>query len=138
MRIGLSMWVLWGLVATPVAARADAASETSMALTHAYQAAQSTTMDEVHANLHQVVNCLVGPKDELFDVKERNPCAKAGKGAIADTTDPEKKRHLQDAVDMAQMGIVSNDVGKANAYATGAATALWESRRNRKSGEHRP
>ncbi len=106
---------------------ADATAETATALQHAYQAAQSVTLPEIHAGLHRTVNCLVGPKDHLFDASQANPCAKIGKGALVDTRDETKKEHLKDAVDMAEMGIAADDVEKAAMLAAGAAGALRQS-----------
>jgi hypothetical protein len=119
MRIALSVFLF-----TAAAAWADAASETAIALQHAYAAAQADKIAEVHASLQRVVNCLVGPGDSLFDKHERNPCAKAGKGAIPGTIDAAKKKHLRDAVDMAEMGIANTDLDKAMMLATGTAGAI--------------
>lgn len=125
MRVLFSAIVLAGLSLTGV--RADVGSETKLALDHAYLAAQADKIAEVHANLHRAVNCLVGPKDSLFDSRVANPCAKAGKGAIADTSDVRKRKHLQDAVDLAEMGLASDDLEKAIMLATGAAGAIQAS-----------
>jgi hypothetical protein len=122
MRVGLSIVLLAGLTAG--AAWADAASETATALQHAYAAAQADNITDMHKSLQRVVNCLVGPGDSLFDRHESNPCAKAGKGAIPDTADAVKKKHLHDAMEMAEMGIANVDLGKAMMLATGAAGAI--------------
>lgn len=100
---------------------ADAANEAVTALKHAYLAAHADNVAEVHANLQRAVNCLVGPKDSQFNSKEANPCAKDGNGAIADTSDPARKKHLQNAVEMAERAIVSSDFSTSIMLATGAA-----------------
>lgn len=103
---------------------ADSAAETATALQYVYKAAQADKIADIHANLHQAVNCLVGPKDSLFDKSQPNPCAKSGSGVIATTKDPKLKKHLQDAVDMAEMAIATDDPDNAMMLATGAAGAL--------------
>jgi hypothetical protein len=120
------------------AAWADAASETAMALKQTYLAATADKIAEVHVSLHRAVNCLVGPKDSLFDSSATNPCAKAGRGAIVDSTDAVKKKHLQDAIDMAEMGIASSDLDKAIMLATGAAGAIQASQREDPNAPHVP
>ncbi len=136
MRVLVSVFLAGALSCT--AAWADAAHETTTALHHLYAAAQADKIAEVHANLHRAVNCLVGPKDSLFDARQSNPCANAGKGAIADTSDKVRKKHLQDAVDMAEMGIASHDLDKAIMMATGAAGAIRASQaRNPNAPHHR-
>lgn len=125
MRAALSL-IIAVLVCTG-AARADAESEAATALQHAYLAAQAPSVAEVHTQLHQVINCLVGPKDSLFDAGQPNPCAKLGKGALADTADGAKRNHIKDAVDLAGMGIASTDFERSIMLATGAAGALRES-----------
>jgi hypothetical protein len=116
--------ILVGVVLLHVPALADEASETALALTHAYRAAQSTEMSDLRSNLHHVINCLVGPGDKLFDAAELNPCSKSGKGILNGTTDAITKKHLQDALDMAELGIASTDLTQATMMAVGAAGAL--------------
>lgn len=127
MRIAICLFA--SAVLSSAAALADANAETAAALKEAYRAAEAPTLAEVHAHLHQVVNCLVGPKDSLFDASQPNPCAKLGKGALIDTKDETARNHLHDAVDLAGMGIASSDFDKAIMLATGAAGALRESQR---------
>lgn len=134
MRAALSVFLFAGFAA--VAAWADAASETATALQHVYAAAQADNITDVHKSLQRAVNCLVGPGDTLFDPHELNPCAKAGKGAMVDTADPVKKKHLHDAMEMAEMGIATMDRDKAVMLATGAAGAITASQNNR--ADHQP
>lgn len=131
MRAGLSVFLFAGF--TTFAAQADAVSETATALQHAYAAAQADNIAGAHKSLQRVVNCLVGPADSLFDRHESNPCAKAGKGAIVDTADPVKKKHLHDAMEMAEMGIANTNLDKAMMLATGAAGEIRASQANSKS-----
>lgn len=59
-------------------------TEVATALTHAGFAAKYDTMKEVTLHLHHVVNCLVGPKDKMFDSSAGNPCDGQGNGALVD------------------------------------------------------
>lgn len=136
MRAGLSMLLVAGFAVG--AAWADAASETATALQHAYTAAQADNITDVHKSLQRVVNCLVGPGDSLFDSHELNPCAKAGRGAIADTADAAKKQHLHDAMEMAEMGIANTDLEKAVMLATGAVGAIGASQSGDPGAIRRP
>ncbi len=136
MRAALSVFLLAGF--TAIAAWADAASETATALQHAYAAAQADNITDAHKSLQRVVNCLVGPGDTLFDPHELNPCAKAGKGAMVDTADPVEKKHLHDAVEMAEMVIANMDLDKTVMFATGAAGAITASQSGNTTVNRRP
>jgi hypothetical protein len=59
-------------------------TEVKTALTHAGFAAKYDTLKEVTLHLHHVVNCLVGPKDQMFDASAGNPCEGQGNGITAD------------------------------------------------------
>ena len=72
------------LLASPVLG-ANSASEITNAAMHAGLAAQASDIAAVHAHLHHTVNCLVGPGGAGFDLKELNPCANTGGGAIPDS-----------------------------------------------------
>ncbi len=76
---------------------ADVAGEITIAQTHAGLAGKATTLDMVHMHLHHAVNCLVGAGGTGFDAGNANPCAKAGAGAIPDSTDAAQKAKLQAA-----------------------------------------
>ncbi len=56
------------------------------AITHAGFAEKYDTMKEVTLHLHHVINCLVGPKDKMFDTSAGNPCQGQGNGIIADVS----------------------------------------------------
>src|SRR5215470_8663610 len=108
------------LALMPLAAYADAASETVTAQTHADLAAHAADLAGVHMHLHHAVNCLVGPAGAGFDAKEINPCANAGNGAIPDTTDAGRKKQLQDAVAKAESGIAATQLPVAAKAASDA------------------
>ena len=107
-----------------VTARADSASETVTAMTHANLAAAAADINGVHMHLHHALNCLVGPNGNGFDAKELNPCANAGRGAIPDATDAAKKKTLGAAADKLRAGIASSDLKTAQQAGTDAATML--------------
>jgi hypothetical protein len=111
-------------MALPTAALADVSAELTVASSHAGYAAKATAIDMVHMHLHHVVNCLVGPAGTGFDATNANPCAKAGNGAIPDSTDAAQKAKLADAVTKAQAGIAATDLAAAQADATDAAAAI--------------
>jgi hypothetical protein len=110
------------LVAGP--ALADEAGELAIAQTHAGLAAKATALNGVHMHLHHALNCLVGPNGNGYDSSQANPCAKAGKGAITDSTDAAQKAKLQTAVSSAQAGIAATDLATAQKDAQATADAI--------------
>lgn len=124
MRLALVIGALICATCPMDARAADVALEMTTAKARAFAAAEAGDLGEVHANLHQVVNCLVGPGDKLFDSSVDNPCARAGRGAIPDTGNPGVKRRLQDAVEMAELGLASDDFNTAIGMAAGAAGSI--------------
>jgi hypothetical protein len=75
-------------------------------------------------HLHHAVNCLVCPAGTGFDVKELNPCANAGNGAIPDTTNAGQKKLLQEAVTKAESGIAATQLAAAQKAASDTAAML--------------
>ena len=110
------------LLATP--AFADLSSALSTAQTHAGMAATQTDIMKVHMHLQHAVNCLVGPSGTGFDASMGNPCAKAGNGAIADSTDAAQKAKLQKIADDAKMGVGNSDLAASQASAKATADAI--------------
>ncbi len=111
-------------MALPTAAFADVAAQLSTGSTHAGLAAKAADVNMVHMHLHHALNCLVGPSGAGFDATVANPCAKAGNGAIADSTDAAQKVKLQAAVAKAQAGIAASDLAAAQKDATDTAAAI--------------
>jgi hypothetical protein len=103
---------------------ADEAAELTTAQTHAGLAAKGTTIDMVHMHLHHSLNCLVGPGGTGFDTTNANPCAKAGNGAIPDSTDAAQKAKLQTAIGQLNAGLASTDMTAAAKSATDAAATI--------------
>ena len=105
-------------------AMADTAAQLAVAQTHAGMAAKQTDIAKVHMHLQHALNCLVGPSGSGFDAAPGNPCAKAGKGAIPDSTDAAMKTKLEGAVASAKSGVASSDLAAAQADAQKTADAL--------------
>jgi hypothetical protein len=74
----------YSLPRAAAAAMANLDEEVKTALTHAGFAAKYDTLKEVDAHMHHVLNCLVGPKDKMFDAAAGNPCQGQGNGILAD------------------------------------------------------
>ncbi len=75
--------VAFGVQAVP-AAQMGMGEELKTAITHAGFAQKYATVKEVSLHLHHVLNCLVGPKDKLFDKAAGNPCQGQGNGIMPD------------------------------------------------------
>jgi hypothetical protein len=116
--------VISGLLAFPIEAYADAASEIATAAQQAGLAAAAANLVETHMHLHQALNCLVGPQDGDFDKTNMNPCAQKGKGAFPDESDAEIKTKLQSAMSAAEDGIASRDEATAKKNAATVQTLL--------------
>jgi len=101
----------------------DAADkEAAEAALHANYVATASDIDSARDHLHHVINCLVGPKGQGFDINSMNPCSEMGAGAIPDTTDEAKKKILGQALDIANSGLGLNDLTYIKL--TGNETAL--------------
>ena len=111
-------------LALPTAAFADVAAQLATASQHAGFAAKAASIDMVHTHLHHTLNCLVGPSGTGFDATAANPCAKAGNGAIADSTDAAQKTKLAAAVTKVNAGIAATDLAAAQKDASDAGTAI--------------
>jgi hypothetical protein len=66
------------------AAQMDTGEELKTAITHAGFAQKYETLKEVTLHLHHVLNCLVGPGDNMFDSAAGNPCQGQGNGILPD------------------------------------------------------
>ena len=110
------------LIASP--AFADVAAQLTVAQTHAGMAAKAADLKMVQTHLHHAVNCLVGPAGTGFDAAAGNPCAKAGTGAIPETTDAAQKAKLEAAVTKATPGFATTDLAAAQKAAQDTADAV--------------
>ncbi|TAN58753.1 MAG: hypothetical protein EPN20_16030 [Magnetospirillum sp.] len=120
-----SVIIATGLVvlAVPQARAADATTELATATAHAGMAAAAGELKMVHAHLHHVVNCLVGPGAPDYDAAQADPCKGQGMGVIPDTA-ADKRGPLGAAVGMAKQGIAQDDLTKAKADAAALQAAL--------------
>jgi hypothetical protein len=111
------------LLATP--AFADLAGELSTAQTHAGMAATQADIAMAHKHLQHAVNCLVGPNGKGFDAAAGNPCgAKAGNGAIPDSTDAAQKAKLTSIAATAETGVGNSDLAASQKAAKETADAI--------------
>jgi hypothetical protein len=111
------------LASTP--ALADVAAQLSVAQNHAGMAAKAADLKMVQTHLHHAVNCLVGPAGTGFNAAAGNPCAKAGTGAIPESTDAAQKAKLQAAVTTATPGLAASaDLATAQKAALATADAV--------------
>jgi hypothetical protein len=112
------------LLVPATAFAADAAGEIVTAQTHAELAGTAADPSYTYMHLHHTLNCLVGPGGEGFDPKNLNPCANAGAGAIPDTTDPAKKKKLQDIAGQTRAAMAATDPAVAKKGAAEVAAEL--------------
>ena len=102
---------------------ANESREISTAAAHASMAAGADQLPVVHAHLHHVVNCLVGPGGTGYDSSQEDPCKGQGAGAIPDASAGQKP-HLESALSLAQDGLAATDLATAKARAAAAAKML--------------
>ena len=111
------------LASTP--ALADVAAQLTVAQNHAGMAAKAADLKMVQTHLHHAVNCLVGPAGTGFDAAAGNPCAKAGTGAIPESTDAAQKAKLEAIVATATPGLAASaDLATAQKAAQATADAV--------------
>ena len=110
--------------------------EISTALQHAGMSAGSSKLEDVHAHLHHVLNCLVGPSGQGYDSTAENPCKGQGTGAINDVQNKSKERgELDDAVKEANKGLKENDLKKAQKDAKKVMEELQDAQKDAKKGK---
>jgi hypothetical protein len=124
-----------GLIMTPAlaqskAAGGDGAAELRTAATHAGFAAKYETLKEVMLHLHHTVNCLVGPKDRMFDAAAGDPCQGQGVGALPDikarSGEGPQYYEVQWVARMADEALQANELNQAKAAAHIAVLALQD------------
>ncbi|HSN17108.1 MAG TPA: hypothetical protein VLV87_02765 [Gammaproteobacteria bacterium] len=110
--------------------------EIGTALQHAGMSAGSTKLADVHAHLHHVLNCLVGPSGQGYDSTAEDPCKGQGTGAINDVQNKSKERgELDDAVKEANKGLKENKLKKAQKYAKKVMEELQDAQKDAKKGK---
>ncbi len=111
------------LIAGSASYAADESREVATAAAHASMAAGADKLPMVHAHLHHVINCLVGPGGSGYDASQEDPCKGQGAGAIPDAS-PRQRAHLESALSLAQDGLAATDLSTAKARATATAKML--------------
>ena len=95
----------------------DAAKEQATAAFHAGLAAGSGDVKMVHAHLHHVINCLVGPTGASYAMSEMNPCKGMGAGLLTDTSQGASLKQFETALTRALAGLKIDDLMKAKQIA---------------------
>ena len=99
-------------------AAGNATTQISTAEFHAHMASTVKSVKMVHTHLHHVLNCLVGPKDKLFNTHFMDPCKGMGNGAINDLqVSPKLRAVLEMAIKIAVQGEHDTKFSKAHADA---------------------
>ncbi|HEY3644930.1 MAG TPA: hypothetical protein VGM16_06280 [Gammaproteobacteria bacterium] len=125
-----------GMSASDAAGSANPDQEIATALQHAGMSAGSSKLEDVHAHLHHVINCLEGPSGEGYDSTAEDPCKGQGTGAINDVKNKSKERkELDDAVKYANKGLKENDLKKAQKEAKKAMDELKDAQKDAKKGK---
>ncbi|MGH8372233.1 MAG: hypothetical protein ACRETO_05835 [Gammaproteobacteria bacterium] len=123
-----------GVAAKPAATatHGDAAKQIATAEIHAQMAAASKDINMIHAHLHHVINCLVGPQGKLFDSKAEDPCKGMGNGALNDLAhQPGVHANLDAALETALRGTHEDKYPQAHAAATRTAALLKDASKNK-------
>lgn len=110
--------------------------EVSTALQHAGMSAGSSKLEDVHAHLHHVLNCLEGSSGQDYDSTAENPCKGQGSGAVNDVDNKSKQRkQLDDAIKDANKGLKENDLKKAQKDAKKVMKDLQDAQKDAKKGK---
>lgn len=130
----LSMMAVGGLflgfAAMALADFRTAQSQLKTASQEATQAALSENTDAIHWHLQRLVNCLVGPKGEAFDLDVGNPCEEQDGGAMQELQPAAGIQVLVDqALSLAKTGLMIEAVGPARDVAEAASKILIEASR---------
>lgn len=115
---------------------ANADQEIATALQHAGMSAGSSKLEDVHAHLHHVINCIEGPSGQGYDSSAENPCKGQGTGAINDVANKSKERkELDEAVEDANKGLKENDLKKAQKHAKKVMKDLQDAQKDAQKGK---
>lgn len=128
--LGAIASLLLGFVAVASADLRTAQIQVNVASKEAARAAQSKDIDTIHRHLQRLVNCLVGPKGEAFDLDVGNPCEEQGGGAMQDLQSVIEIQMLVDqALSLAKTGLMIEAPGPAQDVARAASKILIEASR---------
>ena len=95
-----------------------------MASQHAGLAAKASDAKTTDMHLHDVINCLVGPEDSLYDKSGGDQCANLGDAVHAVSGDRASLKELKGALKKAIRGLRTDDTVRAKAYAAEARKVL--------------
>jgi hypothetical protein len=111
---------------SPTAALAGIGEELTLAQTHALLAYRARGVAMAQTHLHHVLNCLVGPGGDGYDVTPplMDPCASSGKGALNDATSAAQKDKILAAISLAKADLSITDNEKMQAATTDLADAI--------------
>ena len=116
---GAAAWML--AQSSTATAAADPSAELKTAIDHAGYSAKSEALSQVHLHLHHTLNCLVGPKDKLFDPAAGNPCNGQGNGYLPDAQAAKAEGNAYYeawwAKQIAEQAVTSNNLAEAKAGA---------------------
>lgn len=106
------------MLAQATGADSAASKQAATASAHAGMALGAADLKMVHAHLHHVINCLVGPSGKGFDADAGNPCQGMGHGAIVDARgDAATESRLRMALTRAEHGVKATTLDGAHADA---------------------
>jgi hypothetical protein len=112
----------------PTLALAGIGEEITIAKTHSLLAYRSGGRGPERAmpHLQHVLNCLVGPGGDGYDITPPNtdPCANAGKGALNDAANPAQKAKITQAIGMVKAAMKLTEGEKIELAATEIADLL--------------
>lgn len=118
---------------TTAFAAGDADKQIDTAVLHAQMASATKDIDMVHAHLHHVLNCLVGPAGKQFDASAENPCKDMGNGALTDLAGmPKLRAKLEKAVKIAEKGVNATKFDGAHAAAVKTEKLLMHAAKKNK------
>ena len=119
-------------VATTTPALAGIGEELTIAQTQALFAYRSGRggVGGAVIRLQYVLNCLVGPGGEGFNITppNQNPCADAGKGAIHDAVNPAQKKLIEEAIAYTRKSMTITTTEEMQEAATNLADLLGKAK----------
>ena len=128
MKTRIAMLAAIAMAATLPPAQAGIGEELTIAQTHSLLAYRTGGRGAERAlpHLQHVLNCLVGPGGEGYNITPPNmdPCASAGKGALNDAASPAQKAKITQAIGLVKTAMTITDGEKLQAAATELADVI--------------
>ncbi|MDE2234724.1 MAG: hypothetical protein KGL13_09905 [Gammaproteobacteria bacterium] len=129
LKSGSTALLLMALLAAPAMALAggNANQEISTAATHAAMAGNAADTATAIMHFHHVINCLVGPKNRMFDAAVGNPCQDMGNGAMNDVGKKSPQyTQLQQVLAMAERAVHAKNLSESQQYAAHISQMLMK------------